>query len=95
MYGKRLLPLLVTIMTVVALGACSRQPVRPNPEPQLREIQKTGYVPQAHYQTTSVHEVWEHDGASIDASYVAPSGAKAERFPLIVFLPGLGEQSTA
>ena len=80
----------------VLLAACSSgPPVLPNQEPALRQLSETGYVPKRKYGTTTLRENWGSPDARIDVSVIAPSSAGDVPFPLVVYLPGLGEPATA
>jgi len=50
---------------------------------------KRGYAPDRADATTAARETWTVDGEPIEVSLLAPSGDG--RYPLVVFLPGLGD----
>lgn len=78
------------------LAACkSEPPAPPDLEPEFERLADTGYVSERRYATTALHEVWEHDNVRLDVSFIAPAARDAGRFPLIVYLPDLGESSAS
>jgi dienelactone hydrolase len=78
----------------IALAACSSAPKGPpDLTPELESIAATGYVPERRHDTVALHEIWERDVGNIDVSFIAPR--ERGPFPLIVYLPGLGESSAA
>ena len=84
------------LVLLALLAACSSgPPALPNHEPELRQISDTGYVPRRKYGTTTLRENWGSPDARIDVSVIAPSSTGDAPFPLIVYLPGLGEPATA
>jgi dienelactone hydrolase len=82
------------LSTALALAACSSAP-KPPPDltPELERIAATGYVPERRYETSALHEVWEQDELKVDVSFIAPRAPG--RYPLVVYLPGLGESALA
>ena len=52
-----------------------------------------GYRPERALATTTLREVWQHDRTELDIVYTVPD--EAGRFPLILYLPGLGEDAAA
>jgi len=79
---------------VVALAACAGAGPRgfggnAAGDAEVERHVKRGYVPDRSYATTTAHDVWTVDGEPIEVSLLAPSGDS--RYPLVVFLPGLGE----
>ena len=88
--------LLFAVATACGLSACqSGPPETPALQPALRKAAESGYVPQRHYATTDLRQTWRHDGQQLDASFIAPSAAGDARFPLLVYLPGLGEPASS
>lgn len=79
------------------LAGCQSGPKNalPDPEPELRQIASQGYVPQRRHATTTLRETWTVKGAELDVSWLAPSDSSGGPYPLIVYLPGLGESSSA
>jgi hypothetical protein len=56
-------------------------------------ITKGGYSPVLNYDIESITETWQHDGQGIQITLLAP--VVPGNYPLIVYLPGLGESSEA
>ncbi len=89
------LSLLVIISSSMVLSACFFSPKPPTPE-ELAEktgeiIAKGGYAPKQSLALDSLHEVWRHDGKSLEISLLAPK--TPGHYPLIIYLPGLGEHA--
>lgn len=86
----------VTIALALVLAACSSgPPPLPNREPELRQINDTGYLPRRKHGVNTLRENWGTPDARIDVSVLAPSSAGDAPYPLIVYLPGLGGPATA
>lgn len=75
------------------LGACVSGPR--DLESEVQQLVDSGYVSERRYPTKALHEVWERDDVKLDVSFIAPDVSDGARFPLIVYLPGLGESSAA
>jgi hypothetical protein len=89
--------LLLTLCFFVAVTACTENHPRVTPE-QLeskveKRISKGGYIPVNTYTPAVTQETWTKNGAEIDIVYAAP--AEKGRFPLLIYLPGLGENADA
>jgi predicted dienelactone hydrolase len=78
---------------VSLVGACKSGPQ--DLESGLQQLVDSGYVSERRYPTTALHEVWERDDIKLDVSFIAPAVRDEVRFPVIVYLPGLGESSAA
>jgi hypothetical protein len=88
--------LFAAAICVSLVAACKSGPsAQPDLEPEFERLADTGYVPERRYATAALHEVWEHDSVRLDVSFIAPAARDAARFPLIVYLPDLGESSAA
>lgn len=84
--------LVAAIATLLAAGC--QQTTRPNmadsvPKPPRR----SGYVAEQHYATASLREAWSLGGEPVEVTLLRPSGNGL--FPLVIYLPGLGEPSNA
>jgi dienelactone hydrolase len=51
-----------------------------------------GYTAEQHYATSSIHEAWLLGGETVEITLLRPPGRGP--FPLIIYLPGLGEPSS-
>lgn len=75
----------------------SSPPEPPAPEEARSKIEefeaKGSYAPEHGYATTEVRESWKHGHTELDITFMAP--AAGGRFPVVVYLPGLGEDATA
>jgi predicted dienelactone hydrolase len=80
------------LLAAVLLAACA-QPHRPPPDDKPKFVRGHGYTAERRFATASLHETWEDRDGVIDVELLAP--ASAGRFPLIVYLPGLGEAANA
>ena len=56
-------------------------------------IAKGGYTAVLNYDTESITETWQHEGQDLQVTMLAP--LVPGNYPLIVYLPGLGESSEA
>jgi dienelactone hydrolase len=80
-------------MIVAFMGAGCHQMTRSNvAQPAPQPPHQPGYMAEQRYATTSIHETWTLGGEPIDVTLLRPSGDG--RFPLVIYLPGLGESST-
>ncbi|QJD30313.1 alpha/beta hydrolase family protein [Methylococcus geothermalis] len=92
---------IIYAIVLSALASCRMGPPS-MPEPAdpdeagsiLEEFEAEGrYHPERSYATTEIRESWKHGRAELDVAFTAPAGGA--RFPLVVYLPGLGEDATA
>ena len=83
------------IACAALMTGCFMSPSPLTPEQQTEKIgqliDKGGYSAVVGYDINSIHETWRHDGQAVDISMLAPTTAGA--YPLIYYLPGLGEQA--
>ncbi|WP_162136874.1 alpha/beta hydrolase family protein [Methylococcus capsulatus] len=95
-YGTFLCCRLAVFAALLSAAGC-QQPGPPLPEEAQAKLEELdaqgGYRPERIYSTNEVRETWKHLHAELDISFLAPSGSG--RFPLVVYLPGLGEDATA
>jgi len=75
---------------VVLLAACP-QPRVVKPETYLAEFEKGGYAPAERFETAVFYDAWTDPASErrIGIKAIAPN--KAGRFPVVAYLPGLGE----
>jgi len=85
--------LLITSM----MTACFMGPSPLTPEQQNTKINESisngGYSAVLNYDVESFTETWRHDGQGVQISMLTP--AVPGNFPLIIYLPGIGESSEA
>jgi dienelactone hydrolase len=86
---------LIAIAVVLGASGCqSRPPTPPAPpdlEPKLQALVQSGYVPDRRYATEALLETWNDGDQELEVSFVAPATPGGGPYPLIVYLPGLGE----
>jgi dienelactone hydrolase len=84
------MPVAVAAACLLMFAGCASTP---NPEVNLQELADRGYAPKPRHATSVRHETWQRGETSLDISFIAPTGGGP--FPLIVYLPGLGESASA
>lgn len=78
---------------VATLIAGCQQTTRPDmSESAFKPSHQPGYAAEQHYATRSIHESWLLDGEPVEITLLRPPGQGA--FPLVIYLPGLGEPSS-
>ncbi len=95
--GRRWLKPMAAGLWLLAASGCSLT----GPDPSPAEVQEQlddfsargGYSPKQDYTTASLRETWTHGRTPLDISFVAPEAPGG--YPLIVYLPGLGEDAAA
>lgn len=84
-------------MLCLLLNGCSFWSTPLSKEEQSQKlaiaIEKAGYANSYKLNIDSHREVWQHDGVELEVVMTAPVGA--ERYPLIIYLPSLGENAQA
>ena len=76
-------------------GCQSGPPALPDLATALQRLAESGYRPQRAYETEALHDVWSRGELQLDVSFVAPSSPGEGPFPLLVYLPGLGQSSSS
>ncbi len=76
-------------------GCQTRPPAPPDLESALQRLAESGYRSQRGYDTALRHEVWSRGEEQLDVSFIAPAASGDAPFPLLVYLPGLGESSSS
>lgn len=88
-----------TIGLALLLGACSgsapRDRARPDParEQQTRQFAQRGYHAESRHAFDTLTDRWSADGSEIDIVLSVPRDDGS--FPLVLYLPGLGEPAAA
>ena len=90
-------PLRATLWTglvALALAGCasSHDRIR-QADTELKHHVDRGYLTDVRRTTVSSHDTWTIGPDAVDISLMIPSGDEA--YPLVIYLPGLGESSTA
>lgn len=96
-FVRRLSKVCVPLLAL-SLCACSFfRPSLPGREEQSEKLAeamaKGGYAPARGFEIDSKHDIWMHDGKELDVSMTTPKAPGI--YPLIVYLPSLGEDSRA
>lgn len=77
------------------LAACGSRPLPPSQVEQAEKLEKVlmdgGYRPARLFEIESGREIWHRDGRDLDVSMTVPTAPG--RYPLIVYLPALGEDA--
>jgi len=80
-----------------ALPGCFLKPAALTPEEQSAKIEAFiadgGYIASQQHSIKSIREIWLHEKVLLDMTLSAPG--EPGRFPVIVYLPGLGEDANA
>ena len=91
--AKRRAALLVAALAVyVAPGCGGKSAQQPDPA-VVKQYADRGYAPAHHYETAASQETWTVGSDTVDVVLVVP--AHAGTYPLVVYLPGLGEPPEA
>jgi dienelactone hydrolase len=92
-HGSELRRLGATTLTLVLLTGCaSHSPPKPD-EGKVKQFAGQGYLTDDHYAVTTTFATWEMDDSSFDVALTLP--AKPGPFPLVIYLPALGETRSA
>jgi hypothetical protein len=88
------LPALLAAATVAAIGGGCASPTRVGPPvPPVRATDQSAYHSAPHHPTVSSRETWKVGGEDLDVTLLVPTARGA--YPLVIYLPGLGESSAA
>ncbi|QWF71915.1 hypothetical protein KEF85_05510 [Methylomonas paludis] len=89
--------LMVLGLTFCLQSGCSSKPAKPSPEEQLQKLTDSldngGYASAGRQTIDSRRETWNDDTAQLDVVMTAPNNAG--KYPLLVYLPSLGETADA
>ena len=78
-------------MLLAAATGCQTPTRSSEVDQPARQAPEAGYTAEQRYAVTSTHETWALGDDALDITLVRPSGQGP--FPVIVYLPGLGEPS--
>lgn len=88
---------LALVVCAAVLTGCGLRPNLPSASQQAAEISdyldEGGYATARNYSFDKLHEIWQHEGQALEMTLLAPSAPGI--YPLIVYLPGLGESAEA
>lgn len=89
--------LVCVAVSAILLAACSSRLKIPSSEEQAQKLaavmENGGYAPAQSLAIDNVREVWTHEGAELEVVMTAPT--MAGNYPLIIYLPSLGEDANA
>jgi dienelactone hydrolase len=83
----------ISIVLAMLVAGCQHSTRSDATEPVARQPRQPGYMAEQRYATTSILEAWTLAGEPVEMTLVRPSGNGL--FPLVIYLPGLGEPSSA
>ena len=83
-------------VTVLAVASCAssrmRDPARDrSSDAEIQRHVRNGYIVESRHTTASARDSWVIGGESVGVPLMLPSGT--ESYPLVVYLPGLGEST--
>jgi hypothetical protein len=85
---------LVTLIPVAVLACCTLTGgCAHTPRSEAPQILDRGYVSKRHFATDASQDTWSFKDTTVNVSFIAPTASGA--FPLVVYLPGLGESADA
>jgi len=80
-------------LAVALIAGCST-PSPPKPDDaQVRQFSGRGYLTDDQYSIATSYASWQNGDSAYDVSLTVP--AKPDRYPLVIYLPGLGESRMA
>jgi len=86
---------LVIIASTFLIESCFWGHSLPTPEQRAEKIAtyiaEGGYAPERSHAIKSIHETWWHNGQALEVVVLSP--AEQGIYPLIIYLPGLGEHA--
>jgi dienelactone hydrolase len=92
--GGTVRALIWAALAAMALTSCAMPDIRTKEaEAALDRHVERGYHADRRYATVSARDTWKLGADVVDVTVIMPAGT--DRFPLIVYLPGLGESSDA
>lgn len=83
-----------TALALAVLTGCASKPVQPKPDAnKVKQFAGQGYLTDDHYSIATTFATWAIDDSNFDVALTLP--AKQGSFPLVIYLPGLGESRSA
>jgi dienelactone hydrolase len=83
----------IAIVLATLVAGCQHSTRSNATEPVASQARPPGYKAEQRYATTSILEAWTLAGEPVEMTLVRPTGNDV--FPLVIYLPGLGEPSSA
>jgi hypothetical protein len=80
-------------LAAALIAACAGHHPRQAAEAGVKAPQRNAYVPERRYTETALQETWHDGNTDIDVDLALP--AEPGSFPLLLYLPGLGETAGA
>lgn len=80
------------VMLAVLAGCSSHSPPKPD-EAMVKQFLGRGYLTDDQFSIATTHAAWRADGESYDVTLTVPAGSGS--FPLVIYLPALGEPRSA
>jgi uncharacterized membrane protein YgcG len=81
-----------TLMLALFAGCASHSPPKPD-EAKVKQFAGQGYLTDDHYEVATTFATWENAKSSFDVALTVPT--KPGPFPLVIYLPALGETRSA
>ena len=89
--------LLKLLLMASLLAACASKPKLPTSEEQANKLnallENGGYQPDSKYAINTTSDIWRHEFTELEIVITTPS--QSGRYPLIIYLPSLGEDANA
>jgi hypothetical protein len=84
------------LLACVTIAGCTRPPPKPNAE-TVNKFTGHAYTPEQHYTAVTSLVGWTIGAAHYELALTAPqdTGKTAGRYPLVIYLPGIGETRDA
>lgn len=83
--------LIAALLCCATFGCTGKSAVKP--DATVQAYADRGYAPGQRFETTATRETWTIDSEPVDVTLLVP--AQTGRYPLVVYLPGLGESADA
>jgi hypothetical protein len=85
--------ILIGLFVATAFWGCGgRSAAKPDPA-EVKAYTQRGYVPDQRYETVETRDTWALGAGPVDISVLVPS--TPGRYPLVLYMPGLGESAQA
>ena len=81
------------LLVAAVFSGCDGRPAAQPDRAQVKAYSQRGYRPDQRYETVEAQDTWRLRAGSVDISLLTP--ATPGHYPLVVYLPGLGESAQA